>query len=50
MDNPNENIKEPEVLPLPEQQPTQKPSGIFEEPYFLTTMPQLYYVWGVMNL
>ncbi len=34
MDNPNENIKEPEVLPLPEQQPTQKPSGIFEEPYF----------------
>lgn len=34
MDNPNENIKEPEVLPLPEQQPTQKPSSIFEEPYF----------------
>lgn len=34
MDNPNENIKEPEVLPLPEQQQTQKPSGIFEEPYF----------------
>ena len=34
MENPNENIKEPEVLPLPEQQPTQRPSDIFEEPYF----------------
>lgn len=34
MDNPDENIKEPEVLPLPEQQPTQNPLSIFEEPYF----------------
>lgn len=29
-----DNIKEPEVLPLPESQPQQKQISPFEEPYF----------------
>jgi len=34
MDEEKEEIKEPEVLPLPESQPAQKQVSPFEEPYF----------------
>ena len=34
MANEQENVKEPEILPLPQTQPQPKQVNSFEEPYF----------------